>query len=284
MSDISSKSLRQTEEFALGAYKALGPLPNYIGDEIIVMRHAETIAEVFPDWVAQSMLGENCYDPFDVNVPIELARRPQMQKSNDADPPLSEIARVCSKMMARELCDRKICPSVIFCSPDIASIETACLIKKFIGEKCGPIRIEPELSTMHAVSHLFFSKESLAKLGYDIDKDAEPLKTISTKVTLPDLRARIKRAFYELTNVAINPLFIVDSLAAKIIASHFYLIQFDEKLDVEVERAASFKTMPPLANITLYRMGTEGIKMYDISSLSLRPLTYTGFSNNIDVD
>uniref|UniRef100_A0A8R1I837 Uncharacterized protein n=1 Tax=Caenorhabditis japonica TaxID=281687 RepID=A0A8R1I837_CAEJA len=284
MSDITTKSTRQSETVVGGEFKPLGPSPHYVGDEIIVMRCAETIAEVFSDWAKRSKIDENSYVPFDVNSPIELPRRPTMLKAYTLDPPITETGKIASKMMARELCDRRAVPSVIFCSPDFASVETAHLIHSYIGEKCGKIRIEPELSTLHKASHIFFDSEQLNTLGYDIDKKT-PLAPVAEGVTLVDLVGRVKRAYYELTSKVENALFVVDPLSMMIISSLFYPVHIRVESSLELERLRSHSQFPPLCNLTAYRAGgSDGVKMHDLTNTCLRPLTFSGFSNEIELD
>ncbi|CAP39668.2 Protein CBG23349 [Caenorhabditis briggsae] len=284
MTEITTKSVKQAEALVSGEFKALGPAPNYVGDEFIVMRCAETINEVYPDWIKRSNLGEEIYDPFDVNAPIELPRRSSMLKSYTLDPPITETGKIASKIMARELCDRRAIPAVIFCSPDFSSVETAHLIKSYIGEKCGNIRIEPELSSLHKAAHVFFGPDHLRSLGYGIDTKT-PLHPVTDGVTLTDLVNRIKRAFYELTSKVENALFIVDPLSTMIISSLFYSIKIRTETSVELERVRSFCTFPSLSNFTTFRVGGDnGVKMFDLTSTRLRPLTFTGFSNEIDFD
>lgn len=232
------------------------------------------------------------------NAPIELPRRSMMLKSYSMDPPITETGKVASKMMSRELCDRRAVPSVIFCSPDFASVETAHLIRSYIGEKCGRIRIEPELSSLHKASHVFFGTDQLNALGYDIDKKA-PLTAVADGVSLSDLTNRIKRAFYELTSKVENgkyskqapansrssALLIVDPLSMMIISSLFYPIKMRAESSVELERLRSISSFPSLSNFTCFRAGgSSGMKMYDLTNTCLRPLTFTGFSNEIELD
>uniref|UniRef100_A0A8R1DU57 Uncharacterized protein n=1 Tax=Caenorhabditis japonica TaxID=281687 RepID=A0A8R1DU57_CAEJA len=256
MSDITTKSTRLSETVVGGEFKPLGPSPHYVGDEIIVMRCAETIAEVFSDWAKRSKIDENSYVPFDVNSPIELPRRPTMLKAYTLDPPITETGKIASKMMARERCDRRAVPSVIFCSPDFASVETAHLIHSYIGEN----------------------------QACDIDKKA-PLAPVAEGVTLVDLVGRVKRAYYELTSKVENALFVVDPLSIMIISSLFYPVHIRVESSLELERLRSHSQFPPLCNVTAYRAGgSDGVKMHDLTNTCLRPLTFSGFSNEIELD
>lgn len=285
MSDITTtQSVKAADTLVSGEFKALGPVPHYVGDEIVVMRCAETINEIFPDWATRSNLGENTYLPFDVNAPIELPRRSSMLKSYKIDPPITETGKIGSKMMARELCDRRVIPTVIFCSPDFASVETAHLIKSYIGERCGKIQIEPELSTLHKAAHVFFSPDNFKALGYGIDKKI-PLPHVSDGVSLSELASRIKRAFYELTGKVENALLIVDPLSMMIISSIYHPIKVRMEASVELERLRSLSSFPALSNFTCFRaFGNAGAKAYDLTNVCLRPLTFTGFSNEIILD
>uniref|UniRef100_A0A1I7UBU4 NADP-dependent malic enzyme n=1 Tax=Caenorhabditis tropicalis TaxID=1561998 RepID=A0A1I7UBU4_9PELO len=270
MTDVTTtQSVKQTDNLVPGEFKALGPVPPYVGDEIIVMRCAETINEIFTDWTTRSKLGDNSYLPFDVNAPIELPRRSSMLKSYTLDPPITETGKIASKMMAREICDRRATPSVIICSPDFASVETAHLIKSYIGEHCGKIQIEPELSTLHKAAHVFFSPETFKTLGYGIDQKI-PLAPVSDGVSLSDLVSRIKRAFYELTSKVENALLIVDPLSMMIISSLFHPIKIRTETSVELQRLRSLSSYPSVSNFTCFRSGGQnGAVSFNSNSLRI---------------
>ncbi|CAI5448547.1 unnamed protein product [Caenorhabditis angaria] len=287
MVDETTRSTKLSEMYTVGDFRALGAPPAFNGDEIIVLRSAETISEVFPDWVSRSGLTENNLIPFDVNCPVELPNRSEIRKSYSADPPLSEMGKITAKMMGREIIERKIIPTVIISTPDLASVETAAIIQKFIGlEKSPKIRIEPELSTMHNVKNVFFNRDEFLRMGINIDSKTNQLKAITSNSEFVDLVNHIKRAFHELTNKQdSNILMIVDALSAKIIASLFYGVEFAKNRDnLEEERLKAISNFPPLASFSTFRVPGSGNKMYDISPVTLRPLNYTGFSSNIELD
>ncbi|KHJ97662.1 hypothetical protein OESDEN_02353, partial [Oesophagostomum dentatum] len=75
------------------------PVGSFQGEEIILARHAETIAEVFPDWIERCKLDDAFYQPFDLNVPVRIPRRTNMAQAYQHDPPLSEVQNVFQKQI-----------------------------------------------------------------------------------------------------------------------------------------------------------------------------------------
>ncbi|PAV87553.1 hypothetical protein WR25_17964 [Diploscapter pachys] len=132
--------------------------------ELVIVRHAETINEVFTDWLQRSQLSEASYVPFDLNMPVTLERRPNMRKSYEFDPPISELSDTFVKKFAYELKDRCVVPTFIYCSPKYACLQTAMLIQKIIRHNLQyanhcVIRIDPCLDTTYNWMQHYFNKD-----------------------------------------------------------------------------------------------------------------------------
>ncbi|CAD6189897.1 unnamed protein product [Caenorhabditis auriculariae] len=281
MSEITSKSTRLMDSAAFGHYKPLGPPARFFGDEVVVVRHSETIAEVFGDWVQLSKMDDNFYFPFDLNVPVQIPRRPNMVKSYQADPPLSEMGKITAQLIARELRERGATPNYVYCAPDLASLETASAIQKFLGSRCGKLRVEPELSTLHGSSHVFFDKNSLSELGYQLDPTYEPLRKINAPLSATQVVSNIRRAFFEVTNTEKLVLIVTDSLATRIISSVVEGSNYMISGSLENQREAATAMFPPLSSLVAFKENGPGRRTFEESDVLLRPLTSIGGSNDI---
>lgn len=155
-------------------YKSLRPAAPFHGDEVVVVRHSETISEVFPDWIDRCKLDFAFYQPFDLNMPVRLPRRENMMTAYQHDPPISEVGRITAQIFARELVTRNGVPKAIFSSPSLASVQTAADIRNFIGSECGNIHIEPALASDRTSSSFWMSPKEFAQLKYNVDEGYSP--------------------------------------------------------------------------------------------------------------
>ncbi|PAV86212.1 hypothetical protein WR25_26768 [Diploscapter pachys] len=143
--------------------------------ELVIVRHAETINEVFTDWLQRSQLSETSYVPFDLNMPVTLERRPNMRKSYESDPPISELSDTFVKKFAYELKDRCVVPTFIYCSPKYACLQTAMLIQKIIRHNLQyanhcMIRIDSCLDTTYNWMQHYFNKDDIERMGGVVDR------------------------------------------------------------------------------------------------------------------
>ncbi|KAK6032170.1 hypothetical protein OSTOST_01658 [Ostertagia ostertagi] len=68
MAECGKGSNNEGKNVLRAHYKMLRPAAQFRGDEMIVSRHSETIAEVFPDWIERCKLDDAYYHPFDLKV------------------------------------------------------------------------------------------------------------------------------------------------------------------------------------------------------------------------
>lgn len=105
----------------------------------VVMRSAERVDRVFGSaWVQSEKYMTKIYAT-DVNVPKGATLHPHSYQYN---PPITNMGKYSSQLIARALRNRGIEPSVIFCSPTLRTLQTAAAIAKSTGAR---VLVEPGL-------------------------------------------------------------------------------------------------------------------------------------------
>uniref|UniRef100_A0A1I7T5E4 Phosphoglycerate mutase family protein n=1 Tax=Caenorhabditis tropicalis TaxID=1561998 RepID=A0A1I7T5E4_9PELO len=105
----------------------------------VVMRSAERVDRVFGSgWVQSEKYMTKVYST-DVNVPKRAVLHPHHYHFN---PPITNMGKYTSQLLARALRNRGIEPAVIFCSPTLRCLQTAAAIAKSTGAR---ILVEPGL-------------------------------------------------------------------------------------------------------------------------------------------
>lgn len=128
-----------------------------------------------------------------------------MKAAYAQDPPLSEMGKIMSQMVARDLVMRKAAPILaIYCAPNLVSLQTAYEISHYLGsvlfhfgsllsnysDRCGPIRVNADLSANRSGSGHWLTEHQLVDLGYNIDRNYEPLVSM---VSFPFSERRRRR-------------------------------------------------------------------------------------------
>uniref|UniRef100_A0AC34FVY6 Phosphoglycerate mutase family protein n=1 Tax=Panagrolaimus sp. ES5 TaxID=591445 RepID=A0AC34FVY6_9BILA len=100
-------------------------------------------------------------------------RRPESRYK--LDPPLTEHGKVTASMTAMGILRNKLPFKIIYCAPEMASVQTANTVSLASKKKQIPIRIEPALANWRGFIKFYDgpqyweSKEYYSKLGYNID-------------------------------------------------------------------------------------------------------------------
>ncbi|VDM59684.1 unnamed protein product [Angiostrongylus costaricensis] len=252
-------------------YKPLRPPLPLVGNEVIVVRHSETIDEVFPDWIERSKLDVPEYIPFDLNMPVRLPRRAEMKVAYKHDPPLSEIGRIMTQIFARELVVRNAIPKVIYSSTSFASIQTAADIQTFIGKQCGSICVDPALASDRQGAPFWLTQKELLQLNYRINESY-----IAQKVESEDMNSvansmkRLVNIFSQSTGLV---LVVTDSLAVSML--------MDIISEVERKYDQSEKQLRKEAEIAF--PATSSIIFAPNASVSTQFLTSPDFQQNTKV-
>ncbi|VDL76666.1 unnamed protein product [Nippostrongylus brasiliensis] len=163
----------------------LRPAGRFQGEEVVVARYAESIAEVFPDWINRCRLDGNMYNPFDLNMPVRVPQRENMKSAYQSDPPISEVGRIMAQIFARELVTRNAVPKAIYTSPALACVQTAADIRNFIGAECGNIHIEPGFAGDKSGQSNWMSPKQFVQLKYNVDENYTPENERSSKNAFP---------------------------------------------------------------------------------------------------
>ncbi|KAK5981531.1 Phosphoglycerate mutase family protein [Trichostrongylus colubriformis] len=253
-------------------YKALRPAAPFRGEEIVVARHAETIAEVFPDWMERCKLDESRYHPFDLNMPVRVPRRENVKQAYQADPPISEVGRIMAQIFARELVTRNGVPKVIYTSPSLACVQTAADIRNFIGTDCGHICIEPGLASSQEASSYWMKPAEFNQLKYNVDESYTPQQTNSGDRSMKGRSENMRRMLSKLAEKKGVVLVITDPLGVKLLTSGGNMKEDENE---EQMRAKSVNTFPPMSSMIMCH-SHKNENDVELSRLFMRPLTTIG--------
>lgn len=260
-------------------YKSLRPAAPFHGDEVVVVRHSETISEVFPDWIDRCKLDFAFYQPFDLNMPVRLPRRENMMTAYQHDPPISEVGRITAQIFARELVTRNGVPKAIFSSPSLASVQTAADIRNFIGSECGNIHIEPALASDRTSSSFWMSPKEFAQLKYNVDEGYSPEQPDRNDKSSNSKSENLKKMIQKLARSKGTPVLIItDAAALNTLSSG------DNKGsgDDEHMRKEAANAFPPLSSVILSL--PKGKENLEPSRLFVRPLTMIGECSRPEIE
>ncbi|WKY12034.1 hypothetical protein Q1695_003528 [Nippostrongylus brasiliensis] len=238
----------------------LRPAGRFQGEEVVVARYAESIAEVFPDWINRCRLDGNMYNPFDLNMPVRVPQRENMKSAYQSDPPISEVGRIMAQIFARELVTRNAVPKAIYTSPALACVQTAADIRNFIGAECGNIHIEPGFAGDKSGQSNWMSPKQFVQLKYNVDENYTPENEGNMKKLLEKLAEQKKGVMLVITDAS-----ALQTLSDKSGGG-------DEK--------SSKNAFPAMSSIVLMRKDNN----VEPSRLYMRPLTMIGRSTRRDIE
>ncbi|RCN42498.1 phosphoglycerate mutase family protein [Ancylostoma caninum] len=200
-------------------FQTLRPAIPFQGEEIVLARHAETIAEVFPNWVERCKLdgGGGLYHPFDLNVPVRMPKRLNMIQAYQSDPPLSEVGRIMAQLFARELVSRSAIPKAIFAAPTLASLQTAVDIYNYIGKECGKICVDASLASDRSGAPYWLSEQEMAHLKFNIDDSYTQEEIELDDRSLKSIAESMKKVLPKLSSKNGIVLVVTDALAVKML-------------------------------------------------------------------
>lgn len=258
-------------------FQPLVPAERFLGPHIFLVRQAETIADVFPDWIQRCELDTPFYVPFDLNMPISLPRRASMKLAYEVDPPLSEIGKICCQMLARDLVIRKGVPiQAIYCSPSLAAIQTSQEITHYMGAHCGPIRVNPDLCANRRASNYWLTGHQLHNLGYLVDDEYEPMAAMDAAKSVESMQSILKSFVTEVANLSSNVMIVADALTVKCISdSANSIVRVD---DLQTAYDVAELSFPPGSSCTLKPIHCKDQILIEPSSTRIRPIKAIGMS------
>ncbi|KIH68868.1 phosphoglycerate mutase family protein [Ancylostoma duodenale] len=269
-------------------HPTLRPAIPFQGEEIILARHAETIAEVFPNWVERSKLdGGGLYHPFDLNVPVRMPKRLNMVQAYQSDPPLSEVGRIMAQLFARELVSRSAIPKAIFAAPTLASLQTAVDIHNYIGKDCGKICVDASLTSDRSGAPYWLSEQEIAHLKFNVDDSYNQEEIELDDRSLKSIAESMKKVLPKLSSKNGIVLVVTDALAVKMLKD----LALSPKDAVgnrseEESRKRAAQEYPAMSSTVLSSRTSKGTVHLQPSRLSMRPLTTIGECSepNFDVN
>ncbi|CAJ0599054.1 unnamed protein product [Cylicocyclus nassatus] len=141
--------------------------------KMLFVSHGETVAEVFPQWLRLAYRGGGeVYQPYDLNMPAVIPRRPAEHFKND--PPLTEHGNFTAEFIGKGMKLAGYNPSVIFSSPELRCVQTAAGIARAAADSQSVICLEPALSDWVQLSpeeswRTWIKPAQYASLGYPIN-------------------------------------------------------------------------------------------------------------------
>ncbi|CAI4225063.1 unnamed protein product [Auanema sp. JU1783] len=276
------------EQKSIGIFKLLGAIQPLSGQKIVFIREGETVAEVFPEWIEESQLGDGYYLPFDLNIPVTLPKRANLKAAYKADPPLSEIGTIVSKRLALEL-ESRLRTSVkhIYTSPSLASLQTAHAIQKVFQErrsKESTIRVSHLLATNGSAKKHWIAKNSLKNFGFIVDNSYETgeNKISQTELNQEKVTQNIKQFLTEIseTTETDTPVIIVcDSIAMALMVNEIRGETFNFPTENAYEKC--MKMFPASSSFVCDLCLEKRQLLTSKPDCNLRPLTSIGISCSV---
>ncbi|KAL1232885.1 Steroid-phosphate phosphatase [Trichinella spiralis] len=201
------------------------------GRRVILIRNAERVDRIFPDWMNMAFDANGKYQPYDLNQPLSLPNRTGSFHQFRYDAPITELGCVVSMMIGRALKFNSQHPHKVFTSPALRCIQSCKNILKAMGNSELKMCIEPaffEWLSWYEVLPDWISEDDLMKSNYKIDNNYKP---ILSREEIRNRRNESHIAFYdrciqafknilEIENKPGYMLFVVHSLTMDAISRH----------------------------------------------------------------
>uniref|UniRef100_A0A0K0DD45 Glycosyltransferase n=1 Tax=Angiostrongylus cantonensis TaxID=6313 RepID=A0A0K0DD45_ANGCA len=113
-------------------------------DDLLLVSHGETIAEVFPQWLRLAWKRGHYYHAYDLNMPSLIPNRPM--EHFRYDPPLSEHGYLSAEVAGHSIKVARYEPFQIYSSPELRCVQTASAIIQAFAPTTIQICIEPSLA------------------------------------------------------------------------------------------------------------------------------------------
>ncbi|XP_003377754.1 putative ubiquitin associated and SH3 domain-containing protein B [Trichinella spiralis] len=255
------------------------------GRRVILLRNAERMDRIFPEWVDMAFNEQGKYRPYDLNQPLQIPFRSGDFWDYRFDSPITELGNVMSMMVGRTLKLSKQQPYKIFVSPSLRCIQTAHCLLKCLSNKNLKMCIEPALFewlSWYETLPNWLSEKDLLSAQYKIDVTYKPILSISEirqhrNETSVECYQRCINAFKTIMSTQSengNILFIVHSLTMDAITR--YLNKADET-NIPQNEINSMGGNYPYCSILFYEELND--KSWRLSPTVLPSITFMKFNN-----
>ncbi|KAI1697165.1 histidine phosphatase superfamily (branch 1) domain-containing protein [Ditylenchus destructor] len=174
---------------------------------VTLVRNAERVDRVFPEWLSENINDAGMYQPDDLNLPVVLWARPDGYRCYMDDCPVTEIGACVSQLVGRGLRKSPLMPiQRFYCSPAFRSVQTALEMSKGLGG-IVEICIEPALFDFlgwYKKMPSLLSTADFLRLEMNINpeyvekKSRKELQSLVGKETIDGFYARISKAIREI--------------------------------------------------------------------------------------
>ncbi|KRY12699.1 Protein UBASH3A -like protein [Trichinella patagoniensis] len=130
------------------------------GRRVMLMRNAERIDRIFPEWVDVSFNDEGKYKPYDLNQPLKIPERHDGYEAYRIDSPITELGNITAVMLGRAMKLGKHLPHRIVVSPAFRCIQTCHSLLKAADNPLLRMQIEPALFEWLACTYKPVTKAS----------------------------------------------------------------------------------------------------------------------------
>jgi len=171
--------------------------------ELVVVRHAERVDSVFPDWITNCFDESGKYRQVDLNLPKSLLERKGGPKDYMLDCPITEIGYKQALLTGEGMRRSGVVISAAYTSPSLRCVHTCAAILKGLGQDDLAMRVEPGQgdywgSISSERSPVFLTNEELIKIGMKIEATYKPAMTFEEfyscrQETLQDCYERVDR-------------------------------------------------------------------------------------------
>ncbi|KRZ50153.1 Protein UBASH3A -like protein [Trichinella nativa] len=260
------------------------------GRRVMLMRNAERIDRIFPEWVDVSFNDEGKYKPYDLNQPLKIPERHDGYEAYRIDSPITELGNITAVMLGRAMRLGKHLPHRIVVSPAFRCIQTCHSLLKAADNPLLRMQIEPALFewlAWYEIMPTWMKFSDLVKSNYKINSTYKPVTKASDmqqyqNESVADFYERCISAFRQILESDKkkgNILFIVHSTTIDAITR--FLNGMDTS-NVSEEALKSVGENYPYCSVLIYEELADDTwrLMPDV----LPSITYLDVSNRVNMD
>ncbi|KRX14569.1 Protein UBASH3A -like protein [Trichinella nelsoni] len=260
------------------------------GRRVMLMRNAERMDRIFPEWVDVSFNDEGKYKPYDLNQPLKIPERHDGYEAYRIDSPITELGNITAVMLGRAMKLGKHLPHRIVVSPAFRCIQTCHSLLKAADNPLLRMQIEPALFewlAWYEIMPTWMKFSDLVKSNYKINSTYKPVTKASdmqqySNESVADFYERCINAFRQILESDKkkgNILFIVHSTTIDAITR--FLNGMDTS-NVSEEALKSVGENYPYCSVLIYEELADDTwrLMPDV----LPSITYLDVSNRVNMD
>ncbi|KAH7727946.1 ubiquitin associated and SH3 domain-containing protein B [Aphelenchoides avenae] len=254
---------------------------------VMLVRNAERVDRVFPEWLTVNVDECGRYCPNDLNLPPRMFARPEGPNGYVDDTPITELGRLTGQMLGRSVRVGNTWPiHRIYCSPALRCVQTAAAIVQE-GWEAANIFVEPALFDFLGWYKKFpslLSVADLCRLGFPIATNYKPilavdeLKARVDQETIEALYARVAKSLDRLTNTNEAGRILIVTHATVIDAGIKALKGSKPSLVTQADLYHMGTHYPYCSNVALANNRQEWSHVHD----PIPPFTYLGVSNRVN--